>query len=141
MAPRLKLYAIAAVLALQIGAAIAQTSLFERLGGDAGIARIVAAFRQNLGTNSRLEPRFRGAEVPAVGKRLEDFICEVSGGPCRYVGPAIRDMHRGMGITNDDFDLFIGELSRAFDSQRVAVADRDAVLSRFRALRADLIEQ
>lgn len=63
-------------------------TLFDRLGGRAGIARLVKWFYARVRFEPDLEPIFN-AHVPKWGEHLElliDFWCGQAGGPASYPG-------------------------------------------------------
>src|ERR1043165_4010110 len=90
-------------------ASIAQDkkSLYTRLGGYDAIALVVDDFITRLATDKRFERFFTGFSDDSK-KRLRQHIldqfCAAAGGPCVYTGREMRTSHKGLGITEADWD-------------------------------------
>lgn len=85
-------------------AAAPNRSLFERAGGKSTLDSVSSDFVDMLGEH----PAF--AANPAVSQGLKrdparhkqmlsDYLCRVSGGPCKYTGKNMKDAHAGMKIS------------------------------------------
>lgn len=84
-------------------------TLFERLGGAAGVRRIVdgaiAAHMCNPVIRERFEPYENRPEyVEEVKKHTCDFFAAGSGGPDNYRGRSMGEAHRGMNISAVEYD-------------------------------------
>ncbi|MGH3358736.1 MAG: group II truncated hemoglobin [Nocardioidaceae bacterium] len=103
-----------------------QTSLNERLGGEAGVHAIVAAWYPTVLADPLLQPLF-GDGDPRHVDHLTAFLAEVFGGPSRYTDelggfPALLEHHRGLAITEEQRRRFIDLFLSAFDAHN---GDRD----------------
>jgi hemoglobin len=73
--------------------------LYERLGGVYSIATVVDNFIERLLVNDTLNvnPAINEARarVPKAGLRFQvtALVCEVTGGPCKYSGRAMKEAH------------------------------------------------
>jgi hemoglobin len=110
-------------------------TIYERLGGDAGLRELVSVFYASIFEDPVLQPLF-GSPVATHVDHLTAFLGEVFGGPARYSGelggfPAIVAVHRGLRITEEQRQRFIALFTAAFE--RVGHGDdaqlRDAVIS------------
>jgi hemoglobin len=95
-----------------------QKSLYERLNGKEGVAKIVDVFFQNV----QLEPKLKQAFGKTTGAKAEHFkqmmaelICEKAGGDCKYSGKSMKDAHAGMKITEDQWNAAVMHLGNAID--------------------------
>jgi len=84
-------------------------SLYSRLGGRKAITAVVDEFVNNCAADTRINRFF--ADTAKDPKRLRKFkknlvdqICQASGGPCKYTGKDMKSAHKGMGITDADFN-------------------------------------
>jgi hemoglobin len=59
---------------------------------------------------------------------LIDFLCASAGGLLLYVGRDMKTSHKGMGINQSDWRVFIGHLEATLDSFKVPSSERAAVL-------------
>lgn len=102
-------------------------SLFERLGGSAGIValadEIVALHMENPAIKARFRPYLDTPEKLAIVKKhLCAFLEAGSGGPAKYEGRSMRDTHRGMNISAAEYmaavdDILAGMKKRGLDEQ------------------------
>lgn len=84
-------------------------TLYERLGGAAGIRRIVdgavAAHMDNPLIGHRFQPYAdRPERVEEVKQHTCDFFAAGSGGPDAYRGRSMTEAHRGMEIDGAEYD-------------------------------------
>jgi hemoglobin len=123
-----------------------QKTLFDRLGGRAGITAVVDDFVANCAADTRINRFF--AETAKDPKRMATFkmhlvdqLCEATGGPCKYTGKNMRDAHRGMGISNADFDALVEDLVKSLTKFKVSAADQKILLGVLGPMRADMVEK
>lgn len=84
-------------------------TLYERLGGAAGIRRIVdgtvAAHMENPLIGHRFEPYAEQPErVEEIKQHTCDFFSAGSGGPDEYQGRSMTEAHRGMAIDGAEYE-------------------------------------
>ncbi len=111
-------------------------SLWNRFGGEAGLRKIVDDFVNAVIIDPRVNytrgGRFKLDEKKIAVTKQETFrILELqaTGGPSRYSGRTISQVHEGMRITDPEFDAAAGHFKRALekngvDSPTVEVAMR-----------------
>jgi hemoglobin len=120
-------------------------SLYDRLGGENALVKVVDDFVANVVADPKIRPvhkeHFLKGDVPSLKKKLVDQIGEAAGGPQKYTGKNMKDAHKGMGITDADFDALVGDLRKALDENKVAPADRDELLDMLGKMRGDVIEK
>lgn len=102
-------------------------SLFERLGGSAGITalveEIVALHMENPVIRSRFRPYLETPEKLSMTKKhLCAFLEAGSGGTAKYAGRDMRAAHRGMNINEAEYmaaldDILAGLRKRGVDDQ------------------------
>lgn len=116
--------------------------LFQRLGGEAGIARIVDDFVARAIADPRVNWERKGVEkggffrrdtpvtwsatsdnVLRLKKHFGQFLAVASGGPARYEGKDMKAVHADLKITNAEFDAAVGDLKASLD--RLQVPDRE----------------
>jgi hemoglobin len=139
--------------AVMVGAAACATmgpakpagpTLYKRLGGREGIALVVDDFVGHVLADGRVNARFRGLDPPRVSRlksHLADFLCDAAGGPCSYVGRDMKTAHRGMGITDAEWDATVEALVKALAKHRVAERDQQELLAVLARLKPDIVGQ
>lgn len=124
----------------------ATATLWERLGGDKSVVRIVDDFTKSALADPKVnfdrdgKVKLDALAVDQFKTRLADMISAAAGGPRRYTGKSMRDAHLGMGITDAEFDAFARHLKTALEKNAVAAADAAAVLKAVEATRKDIVE-
>lgn len=121
-------------------------NLWERLGGEEGVTRIVDDF-VNLTTKDPKVDFFRHNKVKLdadhIVKMKREFVEQISqatGGPLKYSGPDMKKVHQGMGITNEQFDAAVADLKKALEKNKVAAEDRKTILDAVAGYRKEIVQ-
>jgi hemoglobin len=141
--PRATFALAAALAALCVGCATPpwhRTTLYEDLGGERGIERLVAAFLGRLSTDPRVAGFFLHTNVERFERMLREHTCQIADGPCAYTGDTMSDVHRGLGIGQADFDAVVEDLQMAMDDLRLPFAVQSRLLARLAPLREEIVE-
>jgi hemoglobin len=109
------------------------TLLFDRLGGEAGIAKIVddvvEAHMNNPAISSRFIPYNDQPERMAVIKKhTVDFFCAGSGGPVTYHGRDMPATHRGMNISTGEYMHVVDDILTTLDKHNIDETTKKDVL-------------
>jgi hemoglobin len=121
-------------------------TLWDRLGGEGGVRNIVDEFILQAGPDPKVNMSRNGKfkldekNVAVIKKQLVAFISSISGGPISYEGRNMKEAHKGMAITNAEYDAAVGHFKGAMDRHGIKPADVKAVLSAVESLRKDIIE-
>ena len=137
---------------------MAETTLYEKLGGVFGIAAVVDRFsdaiidnpiagRQSANPELRRWHTQQLERLPGLKFMRTLWVCDVAGGPFEYVGTrpghdmlGLEEAHRDLRITSEEFDAVAGELAKALDAFNVPSAEKDAVLAAFAAHKGEVTE-
>jgi hemoglobin len=117
----------------------ASSSLFDELGGTAGITRIVEGLLINISEDERIVHHFSETDIDRLNEKLIEQLCVESGGPCKYTGDSMRDSHAGFDISEADFNALVENLIAAMEAQGVPVAAQNRLLARLAPMRSDII--
>jgi len=129
------------LLAVGLGAACTtkEPSLYDRLGGTPGIAAVVDDFVANIAADTAINRRFAGADIPKLKRLLVEQICQASGGPCKYSGRSMPESHRGMAITDADFNAMAGDMTKTLDKFNVPSREKGEVMKLLSSMRGDIV--
>ena len=119
-------------------------TLYKRLGGREGIALVVGDFVTNMAGDSRVNARFKdmkGPEVEKLKSNLADQICDATGGPCSYLGRDMKTTHKGMKITDSEWNATVENLVKALDKNKVDPKDKTELLGVLAPMKADIVGQ
>jgi hemoglobin len=119
-------------------------SLFERLGGTAGIEAIVdsliAAHMENPAIRARFVPYLDTPErLQAIKGHVCTFLEAGSGGPRGYTGRAMRDAHRGMNISEAEFVAAVDDILLVLQKHGVDEATRKDILAIAYSLKNEIV--
>jgi len=96
-----------------------ERTLYQRLGGYDAIAAILDDFGGRLAMDERFQRFFAGhsRETQIRQRQLVlDLFCQLTGGPCFYIGRDLKIAHAGLGITKAQWEaasaMFIETLAR-----------------------------
>ena len=92
--------------------------LFERIGGETGIEKLVAAFYDRVVADETLAPFFEHASMERLRMMQKEFFSEALGGPLFYSGRSLRQVHAGLGIRKRDLRRFTACLMETLEDER-----------------------
>lgn len=81
--------------------AVAQPSLYERLGGEEGIARVVDTFYDMVLADPRVAHFFANTDMAKQRRHQTLFLTFATGGPNKYTGRSMREAHRGWAFATN----------------------------------------
>lgn len=122
-------------------------TLWERLGGETNVAKIVVDFQKAAGADPKVNATRDGKfKLDAAGKKerqklFVEFISSVTGGPLKYSGRSMKDSHKGLGITNAEFDATTGHFKTALEKNGVAAPDVAEAVKIWNGTRKDIVEE
>jgi len=111
-----------------------QKSLFNRLGGTAGITAIVddviEAHMNNQAINARFMPYTELPERFAkIRQHTIDFFSAGSGGPIQYTGRDMPTTHTGMNISTAEYVEVMNDIMGVLDKHKIDEASQKDVLA------------
>ncbi|HYV36108.1 MAG TPA: group 1 truncated hemoglobin [Gemmataceae bacterium] len=125
---------------------VAKASLWDRLGGEKGVDKVLSDFMAAAAMDPKVDFSRGGKyklddqKAQALKKSLIDFVSDAAGGPYKYKGPSMKDVHKGMGITDDQFNALAGHLKEALEKNGVKTNDVAAVMEAVGGTRGDIVE-
>jgi len=117
--------------------------LYERLAGHDAITAVANDLLPRLQADPQLG-RFwthRGEDgVNREKQLLIDFLCASVGGPVYYHGRDMVLTHRGMRISESDWNVFLGHAAATLAKFRVPEAEQRDVVAFVQSLKKDIVE-
>jgi hemoglobin len=123
--------------------AVAEESLYRRLGGYDAIAAATDDLLARLMGDPQLKDYWKGASDDNRRKARQlivDFMVEAAGGPAYYVGRDMRTSHAGMRIGEADWGAFMRHSAATLDHFDVPAREKDEVLAFFASLRGEIVD-
>lgn len=131
--------AAAALAASSLAFAQGADSTYHGLGGQAGIKTIVATLVPLLQSDPRIAEAFKDIDMAKLARRLEEQFCELSGGPCRYQGKDMKEIHDGLNITNAQFNALAEDLQLAMDKAGVATHMQNRLMAKLAPMQKSVV--
>ena len=119
-------------------------SLYKRLGGREGIYQVVNTFVGNVVADDRIKGRFarlKPEQVELLKSNLSDQICDATGGPCSYGGKDMKTTHKGMAITDVEWNATVEALSKALTKHAVPAKEQGELLALLGPMKKDIVGQ
>lgn len=117
-----------------------RASLYERLGGATGIARIVDDLIDAHLRNPLIKARFENVSDLAHAKKMAcDFFGAGCGGPEKYTGKDMRAAHKGMNISEQEFIAVVDDILFALQKNGIDEQTRNEVLVILYSMKGDII--
>lgn len=117
----------------------ADKTLYERLGGKAALQAVVGELWNNVAADARINGRFKHTKPEAFGGQLVDFLCQASGGPCRYQGKDMKSAHTGMKLTDAEFTALAEDTTKALNKFKVPAKEQGEVIGMLASLKGDVV--
>jgi hemoglobin len=120
-------------------------SLCDRLGGIYSIATVVEDFIDRIMVDDRLNANPRVDEAhhrvlpPGFKYLVTEMLAEAAGGPQRYTGRSMKESHREMLITPEEWRAFMDDLNRTLDKFDVPQQERSEVVAIVESTRDDIV--
>lgn len=115
-------------------------TLYERLGGNGGITRLVGDVINAHLNNPVVKTRFVNAKDLEHAKQMSiEFFCAGSGGPETYGGKDMLTIHRGMNISEQEFIAVVDDILGAMDKNNLGDDEKKDVLAILYSLKDEII--
>jgi hemoglobin len=118
----------------------ADRSLYARLGGEPAVGAVVDEFMARVAKDERINARFINSDLKRLRAQLVAFVCQATGGPCKYTGKDMKAAHAGMLISDEDFVALVEDLQGALDKFKVPAAEQKELLGALGPTKADIVE-
>ncbi len=110
--------------------AFADDTLFADMGGQSGIDRLVDLSVDNYLADGRIKVVFEETNLDRLRAEFKVQFCQVAGGPCTYTGHDMTEAHKGLHLTNADFNAVVEDLQAAMDTCSIGFATQNRFLAR-----------
>ncbi|MCU7805331.1 MAG: group 1 truncated hemoglobin [Candidatus Thiodiazotropha sp. (ex Lucinoma borealis)] len=115
------------------------TTLYERLGGQNGIAAIVEDIWNNHVSNPAIKQRYAGSDPENVKRLVREFFGAGIGGPETYTGQDMLTAHKGMNISDKEFVAVVDDVLGALHNNSVGQQEKDEVLCILYSMKGDIV--
>ena len=114
-------------------------TLYQSLGGQAGISALTNDMVARVNQDPHLGPFFKDINKGYLADQLTDHLCVVAGGPCKYEGASMKDAHADFAIHKRDFNALVEALQASMRAQNIPFGVQNALLARLAPMHRDII--
>jgi hemoglobin len=136
-------------------------ALYDRLGAEAGLTKIVADFLPRAMQDPRVNWNRLGvthggfsihhaesqtwtnspANVRLLQRHCIEFLALATGGPAHYEGKELKSTHAEMHISNPEFDATIGDLKVTLDRLQIPNKEQKELLAIVESTRPEIVTE
>ena len=122
-------FLFAALLSAMVTPSFADTTLYDDLGGKAGVDHLVDVSVDNYLADPRIKDIFSESNMDRIRMELKDQFCQLAGGPCVYKGHDMVVTHKGLHLTNANFNALVEDLQDAMIKCDIPFATQNRFLA------------
>ena len=120
--------------------AAAQPLLYDRLGGRDAIASVVKDLVEvQVAHDKRLGKKLANVHVAELEEQLTTQLCELTGGPCKYTGKPMRDVHGGLAISDAELAAFVEDLGAALRDASIGAAEQHELVGIVQGMHDEIV--
>ena len=112
---------------------------FQGLGGKPGIKKIVGTLIPLILADARIKESFTDIDMKNLAMRLEEQFCELSGGPCKYRGKDMVEIHDGLNITRAQFNALAEDLQIAMERSGVPARFQNKLMAKLAPMERSVV--
>jgi hemoglobin len=122
------------------------TLLYTRLGGNAAITAVIDDFLGKVAADARINSFFAAAvkdpaRLTKLRNNLINQVGAASGGPEKYTGLDMKTAHKGMKITEAQFNALVEDLNASLIKFNVESRTKIQLLGALGGMKADIVGQ
>ncbi|WPB57145.1 group 1 truncated hemoglobin [Xylophilus sp. GOD-11R] len=118
--------------------ALADEALYQQFGGEEGMQRIADDMITASFANPKTAPYFAKASVKRLRVQLASHFCEQVGGPCKYTGSSMKNVHAPLHIDRAAFNALVENLQFAMDKNNVPFRAQNQLLAKLAPMHRDI---
>jgi hemoglobin len=113
--------------------------LYQAFGEEAGIRALMDDFVQRLRADARVGEQFKEANLENLAQSLTNQLCQLSGGPCVYTGPDMKEAHGNMDVTRGQFNALVEVLQQTMDARGIPFNRQNQMLALLAPMHRDVV--
>ncbi len=114
-------------------------SLYDRIGGEAGVEKLLVSFYSLVLADAELKPFFAKSSMEKLLRMQRELFGAALGGPHTYSGADLAKVHAGRGITPRHFHLFRQHLLTTLQESGVDADDIREVVREITKYQKDVV--
>jgi hemoglobin len=114
-------------------------TLYERLGGESGVRKIVNDVLDKNSNNPLISHHFRNSDMGKLKQLVFEFFSMGTGGPHKYTGRDMRTSHTGMKINEAEWGTATDDTISALDANGVEEQEQNEVIAILESLKGEIV--
>ncbi|MFV1873913.1 MAG: group I truncated hemoglobin [Oleiphilus sp.] len=116
-----------------------QSSLYQQIGGQQTVEQLSDAFIAEIQYDKQTLSFFLDSDIDRFRSKFIEHICATIDGPCEYTGDDMTQVHKGMNITEADFNRVVELLINAMTNVDIPHRLQNQILARLAPMRGEMI--
>lgn len=116
-----------------------KTTLYEKLGGEPVVGKIVYRMLEYAHSDPRIAEKFENTHLERNAVLITEYVCELTDGPCEYTGQEMHKVHYGLDLTSADFNAVSESLQRAMRDYDIPFSVQGKLMARMAPKHHDVI--
>jgi hemoglobin len=125
--------------ALPVAAENAEHSLYQRLGGEPVMAKVVEQTIKQMSNDPAVNQSFDKVNLKKLDAKIVEQICALTGGGCAYSGDDMKIAHKGLNISEREFYALVEALRTALDANGVGEREKNELLRLLAPMKRDVV--
>jgi hemoglobin len=123
---------------------VKEETLYNRLGGSHAIAQVVDDFVDRLWVNEVLNANPKNKEAmgiskPALKYLATELTCMATGGPQKYSGRGMKEVHSGLNISEKEWDAMVVDFKASLNKFNVPAKEQTELLGVVGGVKGDIV--
>ncbi len=114
-------------------------TLYDQLGGDALVEKIVYTALEYAHSDPRIAEKFENSNIERNSKFITEYICALTDGPCEYTGQDMHKVHYGLGLTSAHFNAMAECFQKSMEDYNIPFSTQNKLLARLAPTHHDVI--
>lgn len=116
-------------------------TLYEELGGAAGLDTLTSDFIREIAADDRIRGRYRDSDIGRFHRMMSEQMCQLTEGNCVYSGDDMLRTHAGMKITRVEFNAIVEALMLAMDKNNIPQGTQNRLLELYAPMHNDIVDR
>ena len=138
---RLTIASFMAALLVGAPAVHAEKTLFDDIGGESRLKRVVDELVEVMLADDRINFTFANTDLPKFKHLIYTQLCELAAGPCIYDGRTMQAAHEKLPISNAMFNALTEDLYIAFDRVGVPYRVQNRLIALLAPMQRDIVKK
>lgn len=116
-------------------------SIYERIGGEEILSKIVEGFFKSLVADPLLQAFFKSVSIPTLKEKFQKYLVAGFGGPNHYIWKDLKTAHMSLAIQETHFNAFAKHFITQLSINKVDAGVQAEINSIIQQLKEDIIDE